>query len=266
MRPNALKQKLLRGETAVGLMMLSSDHHVPGITAEAGFDTIMPDLEHTSLSLRELEAIVRASDATGIVPTVRVAGSTKPDILAVLEAGVRGIMVPSVESVEEAERVVQLARYHPLGRRGMYYLGYSSEYGGLPAQDHFATANSELFLILQIETVRGVEQAGDIAAVPGVDCLLIGPGDLTQSLGVPLDFEHAAVWDAIRRTLDITRKYGKISGIMPPSVDYARRCREAGAQFFLWGPDLSMFQRAAREDARTLAGELGWTPARRPAG
>jgi len=260
MRPNALKQKLLRGEPAVGLMMLSTDIHTPGITAEAGYDTIMPDLEHTSLSLRDLEALVRASDAAGIVPTVRVAGSTKADLLSVLETGVRGIMVPAVESAEEAERVVQAVRYYPEGRRGMYYVGYSSDYGGLPAGAHFATANSELFVILQIETARGVENAGEIAAVPGVDCLLVGPGDLTQSLGVPLEWEHPAVWEAIRKTLEKARLYGKIGGVMPPSPDFGRRCREAGATFFLWGPDLAMFQRAAREDARTLSEAYGWKP------
>src|SRR3954453_11857006 len=106
MRPNGVKRKLLRDELAVGLMMLSADPHAVGITAEAGYDCIMPDLEHTSLTLRELEVIVRAADAAGIVLIVRVAGCSKADILSALETGVRAIMVPAVETVDEARSVV----------------------------------------------------------------------------------------------------------------------------------------------------------------
>jgi 4-hydroxy-2-oxoheptanedioate aldolase len=258
MRANELKRKLLRDEVAIGLMMLSGDPHVPGITAGAGFDAIMPDMEHTSLSLRELETLVRASDAAGIVPTVRVAGSTKADILSVLETGVRGIMVPMVESAHEAAGVVAAARYGPEGRRGVYYIGYGSDYCGVPPAEHFATANRELLVIVQVESVQGVENAAAIAAVPGVDCVLIGPGDLSSALGVPWEFEHPKLWDAIRRTFDATRAAGKIAGIMPAGVDHGRRCVEAGARMILWGPELSLFQRAAASEAAALTEALGW--------
>ncbi len=265
MRANLLKQKLLRDDVAVGLIMLSSDPHVVGITAEAGYDYVLADLEHTGMTLRELEALVRAADAHGIVPLTRVAGPTKADILSVLETGVRGIMVPAVESVEEAREVVEAARYAPVGKRGVYYMGYCSDYCGvLPAQ-HFASSNENLLIILQIETARGVEHAADIAAVPGVDCLLVGPGDLTQSLGVPWEFEHPAVWEAIRRTFRATRMAGKIAGIMPAGADYARRCLDEGARLMIWGPDLAMFQRAAREDAEKLSETLRWHRASRAA-
>lgn len=264
MRPNLLKQKLLRDETAVGLIMLSADPHVVGVTASAGFDYVMPDMEHTGISLRELEAVVRAADVAGVATVARVPGPAKRDILAVLETGVQGIMVPFVESVEEARSVVEAARYGPAGRRGVYYLGYGSEYGQVPPLEHFRSANEELLIILQIESVKGVEQGAEIAAVPGVDCLLVGPGDLTQSLGVPWQFEHESAWAAIRRTFDAARSAGKIAGIMPAGLDYARRCEEAGARLMIWGPDLLMFQRAAREDAGHLASTLNWKPREQP--
>jgi 2-keto-3-deoxy-L-rhamnonate aldolase RhmA len=260
MRANPVKQKLLRDEVSIGPMLMSTDPHVVGIMAEAGYDHVMPDLEHTSLTLRELETVVRAADAAGIVPLVRVPGPTKPDILSVLETGVRGIMVPMVESPEEAEMVVQAARYGPVGRRGIFYLGYNSGYTGIPPVEHFRSCNDELLIILQIESGRGVERAGEIAAVPGVDCLLIGPGDLSQSLGVPWEFEHPAVWDAIRRTFHATRLAGKIAGIMPAGADYGHRCVEEGARLLLWGPDLALLQRAAREDAAMLRERCRWQP------
>ncbi len=261
MRPNALKRRLLNGETAVALMMLSGDPHVPGISAEAGFDSVMPDLEHTSLSHRELETLVRASDAAGIVPTVRVAGSSKRDILSVLETGVRGIMVPAVESAEEAAAIVAACRYHPEGRRGMYYLGYSSDYGSASPEEHLASANRELLTILQIETVEGVRHAAEIAAVEGVDCVLVGPGDLSQSLGIPFHFDDPAVWHAIRLVIAAAKDAGKIPGIMPVSPEYAARSVEEGLRFLLWGPDLNLMRNAARADVALLSKLTGWQPA-----
>jgi 2-keto-3-deoxy-L-rhamnonate aldolase RhmA len=260
MRANPVKQKLLRDETAMGLILLSTDPHVIGVAATAGFEYVLPDMEHTGATYRELEAVVHAADAAGIVPMARVAGPTKPDVLAVVETGVRGIMVPSVESADEARMVVEAARYGPIGRRGVYYMGYNSGYCATDPAEHFSSANRELLIILQIETVKGVKNAGEIADVPGVDCLFIGPGDLTQSLGVPWEFEHPAVWEAIRSTFKDTRLRGKIAGIMPAGVDYARRCEAEGARMMLWGPDLALFQRAAKEDAAKLAEALHWSP------
>ena len=260
MRPNTVKRNLLRDEVAIGLIMLSADPHVVGIAANTGYDYVMADLEHTGMTHRELESVVRAADVAGIVPMTRVAGSDKRDILAVLETGVRGIMVPAVETVEEAKSVVNAARYSPLGRRGVYYFGYPSEYGAVPPAEHFSGSNEELLIILQIETVRGVEHAAEIAAVPGVDCLFIGPGDLTQSLGVPWEFDHPALWEAVRKTFHATRLHGKIAGMMPVTIDHAERCAAEGARLMLWGPDLALMQRAAREDAAQLAGRLRWRP------
>ena len=129
---NALKSRLQCDEIALGLIMLSADPHVAGIAAAAGYDYVMPDQEHTALGLRELEALVRACDAHDITPVARVAGPDKQNILGVLETGVRGIMVPAVESADDAAAIVQACRYHPEGRRGVYYLGYGSRYGDIP--------------------------------------------------------------------------------------------------------------------------------------
>jgi 2-keto-3-deoxy-L-rhamnonate aldolase RhmA len=105
-----------------------------------------------------------------------------------------------------------------------------------------------------------VEHAAEIAAVPGVDCLLVGPGDLTQSLGVPWEFHHPTVWEAIRSTFDAARQAGKIAGIMPAGLEHAKQCEDAGARLMIWGPDLALFQRAAREDAARIAEALKWEP------
>lgn len=258
MKPNTVKRKILRDEVAVGIIMLSADPHVVGISAAEGYDYVLADLEHTGATLRDVELVVRAADAAGIIPMVRVPGPTKADILSSLEVGVRGIMVPAVETVDEARMVVEASRYAPQGRRGVYYMSYSSGYAGISPSEHFASSNEELLIMLQIETARGVENAAAIAAVPGVDCLFIGPGDLSQSLGVTWEFEHPRLWEAIRSTFQAARAHGKVAGIMPAGADYGRRCVEEGARLFLWGPDLGMYQRAAREDAAALRQAWGW--------
>jgi 2-keto-3-deoxy-L-rhamnonate aldolase RhmA len=96
-----------------------------------------------------------------------------------------------------------------------------------------------------------------------VDCLLVGPGDLSQSLGIPWEFEHPAMWEAISGTFRAARLHGKIAGIMPAGPENAQRCVEEGARMIIWGPDLGLFQRAAREDAALLREKLRWRPAER---
>lgn len=260
MRVNNVKRRLLRDEVIVGVFLMSTDPHIVGVTAAAGYDYVMTDLEHSSLTLRELEQVVRAADAAGIVSLTRVASCEKPDILAALETGVKGIMAPVIESREQAEALVAAARYTPLGSRGAFYLGYNSEYGAVSPADHYRTANEELLVICQIETARGLQNAGEIASTPGVDAVLIGPGDLTGSLGIPFEFEHEATWDAIRTIFHHTRIHGKIAGIMPVDVDYARRTVEEGARLLLWGPDMILYQKGALADARELAAVLPWKP------
>jgi len=258
MRPNSVKQRLRADQVQIGLMLMSGDPHVPGIAAAAGFDFVMPDLEHTSQSLREIEGLVRAADAAGSVPLVRAAGPQKADLLALLETGVRGVMVPAVETPEQAAEVVAACRYAPEGRRGVFYLGYGSGYGAVPPADYLRVANEELLIILQVETAAGLDRVEDIAAVPGWDCLLVGPGDLSVSLGIPWEFEHPTLWEGVRRVCAVARGAGGCAGIMPPSVDHARRSVAAGARLLLWGPELALFARAAGEDAAALRAALPW--------
>lgn len=260
MRANATKRKLIDGQVAAGLINLSADPHITGTIAAAGYDYVMYDLEHSSLTLQGLEAAVRAADAAGITPLARVAGPAKRDILAVLEAGVRGIMVPAVESAAEAEAVVQAARYHPEGARGVYYLGYGSDYGAKPAAEYFADANRELLIIAQVETAEGVRHAGEIAAVPGIDATLVGPGDLSQALGVPWQFDHPTVIAAIEETFRATQAAGKIAGIMPPHIHQAERWVETGANLIIWAQDMQVFRRALLQDVDLLRERLGWQP------
>jgi 4-hydroxy-2-oxoheptanedioate aldolase len=259
MRANPAKEKLRRGELAVGMFMLSADPHVVGVVAATGYDFVMFDLEHTSLSLERLEVLVRAADAAEITPFARVTSGSRTDILRALETGVRGLMVPMVEAAEDAARAARFARYHPEGERGVYLLSYPTGYGGRGIADHFAASNDALLLIAQIETARGVENAAAIAATPGIDALFVGPVDLSQSLGVPGQLDHPSVLAATEATLKAAQEAGKWGAILGFTPENAGRWIPP-ASLLLWHQEMSLFKRVLAEEAATIQARLGWTP------
>jgi 4-hydroxy-2-oxoheptanedioate aldolase len=258
MRANAAREKLQRGEPVLGLMMLSADPHIVGITAATGFDFVMFDLEHTSLSYERLERLVHAADAAGITPMTRVSSGQRSDILRALETGVRGLMVPMVESAADAANAARFARYAPAGERGAYFLSYPSAYGRGSMQEHAAASNDSLLLIAQIETAAGVESAAAIAATPGIDVVFVGPGDLSQSLGVPGELEHERVLGATQSVLDAARAAGKWGGVIGP--ENAARWMTQGAPFVIWHQEMTVFKQALAAVVETAQSQLGWEP------
>lgn len=260
MRPNPTKEKLRRGEMAVGMMLLGADPHVVGVLAATGYDFVMFDQEHTSLSFERLEHLVHAADAAGITPMTRVSSGSRSDILRALETGVRGLMVPMVESATAAADAARFARYSPAGERGVYFLGYPSGYGGRTLAEHFAATNDALLLIAQIETAAGAENAAAIAATPGIDMLFIGPADLSQSLGVPGELEHPRVIEATESTLRAARAAGKWSGVMGLDPENAARWKAEGATFVVWHQEMTLFKRILANEAAVIQERLGWTP------
>ena len=258
MRTNQTKQKLQNGEIAVGIFTLSADPHVTGVIAATGFDFVIYDLEHTSLTFERLEWLVRTADACGITPMVRVASGEKRDLLPALECGVQGVMVPVVETEAQAREAVRHARYFPEGQRGMYYLGYPSGYAGLSVRDHFASANRELLLIAQIETAQGVENAAAIAAVPGIDVVFVGPADLSQSLGIPGEWDDPRLLAAVERVLGAAAAAGKCAGVLPTNPTRAAEWAAAGARFQTWNQEMTIFKQALAQEAERIERTLGW--------
>jgi 2-keto-3-deoxy-L-rhamnonate aldolase RhmA len=261
MRANATKEKLRRGEAVVGLMLLSGDPHVVGIMASVGFDFVIFDLEHTSLSYERLERLVHAADAAGITPMARVSSNSRSDILRTLETGARGLMVPMVESPAGAADAARFAHYHPEGERGAYFLGYPSHYGSGTLPEHFAASNDALLLIAQIETAAGVESAPAIAAVPGIDVLFVGPADLSQSLGVPGQLDHERVLQATEATLEAAQAAGKWGGVIGP--ENAARWMPKGASFVVWHQEMTLFKQALAMQVAAIQSQSGWTPVAR---
>lgn len=186
----------MRGGEPLSAGWVSLGHpRVAEIVALAGYDFVIVDIEHTPMGLETLDDVVRAVELHDVPVVVRVPWNDPVDLKRVLDIGVAGVMVPMVETAEAAGEAVDAMTYPPDGMRGV--AGSRATKYGLEFGEYLETADEGLVTILQIETAEGVENAGAISAVDGVDSLFVGPSDLSASLGVAGEWEDETVLEAI---------------------------------------------------------------------
>jgi 4-hydroxy-2-oxoheptanedioate aldolase len=200
MRENRVKRILREGGLALGTHVGGiPDPQIVEIIGLAGFDAAFIDMEHTSVDLHDVQAMVLAAEHVGITPIVRTPGFDPAFILRLLDMGVQGIQVPHVQNAEAARAAVKAVRYPPQGERGMAAGSRAAEYGRVPLTEHMAQSNREILLACMIEDMEAVERIDEIAAVDGVDLLAVGPSDLSRSLGVSGTPDHPRLIAAIDR-------------------------------------------------------------------
>jgi 4-hydroxy-2-oxoheptanedioate aldolase len=195
----------------------------------AGFDFVIIDNEHGSASLETTENMLRAARASGIVPVVR---CLRHDISRVLDMGASAVQIPMVASADEARDLVQQVRYPGVGRRGSAFSPRAAGYGAFPGAGHTSRSNSGIALIPMVETPEGVEQAGAIAAVNGVDAVFIGPNDLSHAMGFGNDWKAPEVLDAIERALRAISAAGACAGVLALTLEDEERFGAWGARYF----------------------------------
>ncbi len=188
-------ERLRAGEPLSAGWVSLGHPRVAELVALAGYDFVIVDLEHSPTSLETLDDIVRALELRGVPAVVRVPWNDAVELKRVLDIGVSGVMIPMVETAEAAEEAVDAMTYPPDGMRGV--AGSRATNYGLDFTEYMEHADEDLVTILQIETVDGVENAGAISEVEGVDSLFVGPSDLSASLGVSGDWEDESVLGAI---------------------------------------------------------------------
>ncbi|WP_458209526.1 HpcH/HpaI aldolase family protein [Haladaptatus sp. NG-SE-30] len=232
---NELRRAVRAGEAVVGTWVTIGHPAVAELSAELDFDFVVIDAEHSSMSLESVENLARAVDAASseAKPIVRVPDDDPARIKRVLDTGVSGVIVPMVETVEQARTVVEATRYPPDGVRGV--AGSRASAYGLGLAEYFEQANDDLLVVVQIETTTGVENAEAIGAVEGVDALFVGPADLSASVGRfgetdSLDTEISAVLDSAH---DADTSVGTIA-LDPEEVE---RWADAGFDFQVVGID-----------------------------
>jgi 2-keto-3-deoxy-L-rhamnonate aldolase RhmA len=250
---NGIKDKLSRDEVVISMTVrLVRTIEIAAIAKTAGFDSLYIDLEHSSLSFDTAGQICMASLVQGITPLVRVPNIAPESIARALDGGALGVIAPHIQSAADAERVVRAAKYAPLGDRSFT--------GGLPHLDFrplsgsetFDTLNEATLVIAMIESAEALSAAEEIAAVDGVDMLLIGTNDLCMSLGIRGQLDHDLVREAYTRCIDACRKYGKHLGIggLSAHPKLTSEFVKLGARYISTGTDLSFLLGAATAKAK----------------
>jgi 2-dehydro-3-deoxyglucarate aldolase/4-hydroxy-2-oxoheptanedioate aldolase len=217
---------------------------VARIIAHAGADFAIFDMEHSGWSTETVKSLFTACHGTNVIPMARVPATQYHLISRVLDSGAMGIMVPMVESEEQARVIALSAKYPPVGRRGAAFGVAHDDYTGGDVAEKIRSANAEGLLIAQIETADGVEQVEQIAAVEGIDVLWIGHFDLTNSLGIPAQFDHPRYQTAVARVLAACERHGKAAGFMVASVDEAADKLKRGFRCIAYWGDIWIYQQA----------------------
>jgi len=247
---HALRQ-LRAGKLAIGLgLRQARTVDIAQIAKTCGFDFLFIDCEHSSLELDSAAQIAAASLAVGVTPLVRVAGLEHWHASRILDNGAQGVVVPHVDDAAQAARVASACRFPPVGKRsmggGLQQLGFAT----MPVGDAARIVNSETLVVVMIESPQGVANCEEIAAVPGIDALLIGTNDLCFEMGIPGQFNEARVAEAYKRVIAACRKHGKfpgMGGLYTPEL--LERHIAMGVQLVLSGSDFSLLMQAGRERA-----------------
>ncbi len=239
---NRLKQALLKKQKQIGLWSTLSSSYTVEVLAGAGFDWIVLDTEHSPADLENLLGQLQAIAAYPATPVVRVPWNDMVNIKRVLDIGAQSLLIPQVNTAEEARNAVAYTRFPPAGLRGVAGATRGTRFGRI--KNYFKTAHEELCVIVQLESRESLDNLEAIAAVEGVDGLFIGPADLHASLGYPGERAHADVLPVIEQALKRIVKTGKIAGILTDEI-LALRWIEAGATFVGVGSDVGILARGA---------------------
>ena len=255
MRRNSVKHTIAAGGRSLGTMVFEfASSGIGRLAAGAGAEFVIYDMEHTGWSIETIRGLMATTRAADTIPMVRVPATQYHLLSRPLDVGAMGLMVPMVETVEQAQLIVDSAKYPPAGRRGAAFGVAHDDYAGGDIVEKMRSANDEVLLIAQIETGRGVENVDAIAALPGIDVLWIGHFDLSNSLGVPAQFTHPTYMAAVERVLAACAKHGKTAGIMAGDVETARAQLAQGFRIMAYNGDLWLYQSALRQGLEALRG------------
>jgi 4-hydroxy-2-oxoheptanedioate aldolase len=253
---NSARERLMKGEVALGLgVRHSSNVDIVKIARGAGFDWIMLDMEHNALSIESAQQIASAALDTGIAPLVRVPEGDHGLAGRLLNNGALGTVMPHVQNAEEARLIVDLQKYAPVGHRAVGGTMVHFDFLPIPQGEMSAALNDAGLIVVMLESAEAIEHADEIAAVDGVDVVLIGTGDLTSDFGIPGDAENERVRAAYEKVIAACTKHGKWPGAagigkLQTVLDYVAM----GVRFVLTGNDVGLLTSAATSRVKFLRG------------
>ena len=246
---NRLKHRLAAGETLYGCWVGMADAYAAEMAATCGFDWLLIDGEHAPNDLRSTLAQLAVIEPSPSLPVVRLRDDDPARIKQALDAGAQSLLIPMIETAEQAERAVRATRYPPHGFRGVgSSLARASRFSAIP--DYLTTANDQICLILQVESRAGLAALDDILALPGIDSVFIGPADLAADMGHLGDAGHPDVRSAVLNALTRIAASGKAAGMLSTEDAFIAECEKAGARFVGVGIDVLAYVGALRARAR----------------
>ncbi len=246
MRTNEIKHRLNQGGHSIGTFFLEFNTTGIGrLAAEAGSEFGVFDMEHSGWTLESIRMLIASTRSSTMIPLVRVPASDYHFIARVLDMGAMGIMIPMVESGEQAHQIALAAKYPPMGRRGAAFCIAHDDYTVGNVAETMESANRESMLLAQIETLAGLNNCDAIAAVNGIDVLWVGQFDLSSALGIPGQFNHPKFLDALRHVVETCRRRNKIPGMMCDPTN-GKQLLELGFRMIAYSTDLWIFQAALR--------------------
>ncbi len=258
MRKSLIKSKLQRNEVSLITTLHFADESAYEMTSLLGFDGIWMDLEHHAHSLETAAQLMRAARVGGADIVARPAKGEFMRMGRLLEAGAQGIMYPRCETADEAREIVRWAKFAPIGERGADGGGPDLPYGLYSLGDYVREANEETFIIAQLESPKSLTHAEEIARVPGIDILMFGPGDFSVLAGIPGQFDHPLIAEALKTVAGAAARAGIHWGSVAFNAQHAKMLLDLGAKFICHNADIMILKRGLETIKQEFA-QIGFT-------
>ena len=255
MPEKSMKEKLASGELVLCMnLRLARSVDIAMIAKAGGYDALYVDMQHAPYSIETTATICAAALGIGITPLVRVPNHEPQWMSRVLDGGAQGVILPDVNTAAEAKAIVDACRFPPVGRRSVMGLGPALGYRAVPLAELNPLLNAETAVIVMLETAEGIDNCEAIAAVDGVDVLLIGSSDLTTNLGIPGQFDHPRLRAAYERVAAACRAHRRVLGVAGIRHNTALQGEliGLGARFVIAGSDVNYVLAGARQDTAAL--------------
>jgi 2-keto-3-deoxy-L-rhamnonate aldolase RhmA len=253
-RSNPMKDTLAAGGTSFGTMIFEFlSPGLPSLARKSGAEFLVYDMEHSAVTIAAVAGQIALCHGAGIVPIVRPTTALQHLVGPLLDAGALGIKIPNVETAAQAEQIVRWTRYPPAGDRGAAFGLPHDEYGsGLGQIETMRAADRNIIILAQIESERGLDNVEAIMAVPGIDLAWLGHFDLTNSMGIPGEFEHPRFHAALDRIVAAAEKNGKAAGFLAATPEIGRAWMKRGFRAVLVSRDTMLFANALKNGIAAL--------------
>ena len=253
MQKSIIKKKLKQGHLVLMPKVCFVDPNIVEMIGRMGYDGIWLCTEYKAVNPSAMDNMVRACRAARVDCIVRTGTNSIDDLPRFLSMGVNGLMIPHVEDPDSIRRVIDRVKFPPLGHRELETVNADADFGLMPIDEYLRSANDETFVIAQVESVEAIDRAEEIASVPGVDILFVGPGDLSLSMGIPGQVKDPQIVEAIKRVVRACESTSAVCGTPAISPEHCRMLIDEGVRFFGDGSDWRALMLTFQQTIETYA-------------